>query len=391
MSGWLSKATGALRREAPEEPQPFESVCECGVRHTGLRRRTQQRLICRSCGVALFVLPRDVYPVPTAPPPKRPKKRKKPKAARPAPPPAMTVGKRVFKQATEGVSQATAKVGRGAADAGVGFGQRIADWGRAFVGFWTPLRLIVLGIIVISAVTAAVTLMSDHSEQAVIELTAANESAREAMAAGDYAAAQQHFARAVTLLDRLERRDDPLAREIRQLHRETQAMRDIVSVPVFEIVAEADAAHESGELSNWLQAAFNTRYRDRWLVVEGPVVPADVALSGGAYAVRIPFGIGPHSRSVTIKVALPELDDLVKGRKPRPVILAGQLQKCELALDGRSWIITLERSTAFLWTNADNYQALGFTFDSPQAEKHNQQLLDGQARLVGLEPATGGE
>ena len=64
MAGWLTKAAGAFRGEQPEQPAPFEVVCQCGVQHSGVRRRKPQRIICRACGTALFVLPRDGYPPP---------------------------------------------------------------------------------------------------------------------------------------------------------------------------------------------------------------------------------------------------------------------------------------------------------------------------------------
>lgn len=381
MSGWLSKATGALRGDSPEEPQPFETLCECGVRHSGLRRRKPQRLVCRSCGTSLFVLPRNVYPTPTAPPPPRPKPRKKRK--KPSPP-VTQVGQRVFQQATESVAKASAKVGRGAADAGLGFGARVAAFITGFIALWTPFRLIVLGVVVLCAITAAVTLLSDRSETAVIALTSANENARTAMEAGDFVLAQSEFTRAVALLDELKRQDDPLAREIRQLHRETSAIRDIVAIPLLDIVMEADAALESRATAEW-ERTFQTRYRDRWLVLEGSVVPADRAISGGRYAMRIPIGIGPSQRSVSVEAALQPLDGLVKGR-PRPVILAGQIESCALSSDRRTWVVRLARSSAFLWTNAANYQALGFTFDHPETEQQVRAVLAGQAQLLELPP-----
>lgn len=382
MSGWLSKATGALRGDSPDEPQPFETLCECGVRHSGLRRRKPQRLVCRSCGTSLFVLPRDVYPTPTAPAPPKPKPRKKRK--KPAPP-VTQVGQRVFQQATESVAKASAKVGRGAADAGLGFGARVAAFIAGFIALWTPFRLIVLGVVVLCAITAAVTLLSDRSEEAVIALTTANENARTAMEAKDFELAQSEFARAVALLNELERHDDPLAREIRQLYQETTAIRDIVPIPLLDIVADADAALQSGRTAEW-ERTFQTRYRDRWLVMEGDVVPADLAKSGGRYAIRIPIGIGPSQRSVSVEVALPLFDQLVKGGKPRPVVLAGQIESCDLSSDSRTWVVRLARSSAFLWTNSANYQALGFTFDHPETEQQVRTVLASQAQALELPP-----
>jgi len=76
MSGWLSRLTSS-GAAAADEPQPFQVNCECGVGHSGLRRKVSQRIICRTCGSALFVLPKNIYPAPTA------QKKKKESAAPP--------------------------------------------------------------------------------------------------------------------------------------------------------------------------------------------------------------------------------------------------------------------------------------------------------------------
>ena len=62
MPNWLTKATGALSRQAEEEPQTFQVTCECREQHTGQRKSRPQRIICQTCGAALFVLPKNVYP-----------------------------------------------------------------------------------------------------------------------------------------------------------------------------------------------------------------------------------------------------------------------------------------------------------------------------------------
>lgn len=62
MSSWISKAANVFRKEGPAPPPQFEISCECGQAHTGVRRSRHQHIVCKSCGVSLFVLPKDIYP-----------------------------------------------------------------------------------------------------------------------------------------------------------------------------------------------------------------------------------------------------------------------------------------------------------------------------------------
>ncbi|MEZ6057621.1 MAG: hypothetical protein R3C01_13050 [Planctomycetaceae bacterium] len=72
MAGWLSRLA-LPGGGASDAPQPFQITCECGLDHSGLRRKTSQQLVCRNCGAALFVLPKNVYPAPGEPKYKKPK------------------------------------------------------------------------------------------------------------------------------------------------------------------------------------------------------------------------------------------------------------------------------------------------------------------------------
>lgn len=73
MAGWLTRLAFP-GSGAPDAPQPFQVTCECGLDHSGLRRKTSQQIICRTCGAALFVLPKNVYPSPADARFKRPKR-----------------------------------------------------------------------------------------------------------------------------------------------------------------------------------------------------------------------------------------------------------------------------------------------------------------------------
>ena len=74
MSNWISKATNAFQGDDSSSAQAFELSCDCGQKHSGIRRQKWQRIVCRSCGGSLFVLQRDPYP----PPKERPEPRVSP-------------------------------------------------------------------------------------------------------------------------------------------------------------------------------------------------------------------------------------------------------------------------------------------------------------------------
>lgn len=390
MSGWLAKATGALRGEAPETPQPFEVVCDCGMRHSGLRRRKPQRIVCRSCGAALFILPRDPYPLPTAAPPKRKKKRKK---KRTTAVPTVPVRKRlqqaggeVAQKAASGVKHASSRAARGVAAVGVGLWSHLLAYVRGFIAMWTPFRLIAAAMLLLAVATAAWTFRGRSHEQAILNLKEADEAARAALGVQDFPTAQIQLARAVGALDELDRRDDPLAREIRQLHRETTVLVQISANSPFEIAAEAENMTSQGSTAEW-QRRFDERYARVWIVLEADVLRTGSTPEGGRYTFEFPYyGLGPARRSLRIAGVLPALDGLRPSAGPRKVVLAGQLAACALASDGRAWEMQLDPASAFLWAGVDSYQALGFTFDDAATEQQLRQVLGAQARSLGLTP-----
>lgn len=384
MSGWLTKAKGAIRGKPPEQPEPFESLCACGVRHSGLRRRRPQRIICRQCGTALFVLPRDTYPPPQPRPARPKKKRKKGKrgaAVAPDAPPR-------FQQVATNVYQVSEKVGRKAADAGMGFGARLRTWLVAFLALWTPLRLILLACIAVCAATVAFVLLVDWSVQAGRDLKAANEAAREALADGQISRAYEELTIAVAALDQLDRDgpDDLLATELRQLHREARALRGALPISPLQVVLEADAAFESGKESEW-QQRFDVQYRGTWLLVDAVVRPTSASAEPPLYAVSIPMRVGPHRRGIQLHTAVSDLDRLLKGGKPRAAIFAIQIESCELSPDRTTWKLSTDPDSAFLWGTIDNYEIAGFSLEAPEERERVEQVLAAQQRVLGLASA----
>lgn len=288
-----------------------------------------------------------------------------------------------FQQVATNVYQVSEKVGRKAATASVGFGTRLHAWLLAFLAIWTPLRLILLGCVGVCAATIAYTLLVDRSEQAVLDLKAANEAARDALAQGDVDAAYDHFSVAVLALDKLERRDDPLAREIRQLHRETTALREAMPISPLQVVSEADAAYEDGQGDQW-QQRFRAQYRKRWLIVDAVVRQTTPGADRGKYIVSIPLRVGPKRRAIQFHPAVSELDPLFKGGKPRNAIFAVQVVGCGLSPDKTTWRLQTDSDSAFLWGTIDNYVAAGFQLETPEARRQIEQVLAAQQRVLGL-------
>jgi hypothetical protein len=390
MPGWLTRATGALRGDAPEEPQPFALLCECGLRHTGLRKRRHQRIVCRSCGTSLFVLPRNCYPPPVAPSPPR-KKRKRRRNSGPStrdvperakPPVVLAAGKRLVSQAATNVAETSTAVSRGAADLGRSVGSHVTASALAGVRFWKPFRLIVAGILAIVLATVLFSSLSRSREQALGDLKLATERAEAAFAERNFPASNEHYARAVVALDRLQR-DDLLARETRQWERETRVLCNLASFSLLELAAQADQALENGDGDEW-QRTFELRNRHEWFTIEA-LVHSLRASGRTACVVGIPAAIGPHARVVELRIdGAPALDVLGIEGAGRNAVFAGQLESCRLSPDGRAWVLTLAPDTVFLWKNVESYQALGFTFDDRHLEDQVRVVLAAQARAAGL-------
>ena len=286
-------------------------------------------------------------------------------------------------RAVTGVSEASAQVAARTTDAGRGFWQRVRAGGMAVSRFWSSFRLVLLGIFVVIGGTAFLTLRSGSQESAIARLIQSNQDARQALSNGDLAAANDQFQVAVAALDQLDRHTDTLACEIRQLHRETSVIRDLLPSSVFDVVTEAEDAFVQDELDEF-DEQFRLLHRNRWIVLEGPVTRIGRSPEGGHYRIDVPVAIGDDDRSMAISGRIPALDELKFRDSRRDVIFAGQLKSCRLSPDRQSWILRLEPRTAFLWAGAENYAALGLMVDDSERADAVKGILETQALANGL-------
>lgn len=410
MANWFGSSAGLLKGRAPDAPQPFEIDCECGQRHTGLRRQHHQRIICKSCGSAIFILPKDVYPASSESPPVNsakvwsdeaydnenvfdeteaevddaPPKAKRKTAAKPekkSSPPAATTTAKSPPQELPAPKPARPK--------------RAKPQGPLI----TPLRLVAGAMLVIVAVTAFFVVRNQRLEDAKRRLAQSIEQFNEAVTERDWPMARNRINEVVECLDILDRHDMVALRH-RQFHREIKAMNDLASSSLFDILEESDA-NEARNPNDW-QATFNSHHAGRWLVMELPArrgepikredEDSDAAavtepeLPQFEYEFSFPISVGHKNRFVDIDLEILALDKLAWEDTGRSVVVAAQLSSMQLAADGSHWTVTFEPSTAFLWANTETYEGVGFEFSEWNPRAELEALLAEQAVAIGIEP-----
>lgn len=412
MRNWLSKATGAFQREAVEVPQPFQISCECGQRHTGLRRARFQNIICKSCGASLFILPRDVYPAPPepvvrespkiplrvsedaetedeltvrSPSEQPPKKLFQPQGPGPLPKPRPTrrQKRKQEEQAARQREQAALPPPRGPS---IFF--RLGNWSAqllwhtwsGFVGFWTPLRSLFAGLAVALVLATGLMVAQVRTTQAEQLVRQHGASGMKAVEDAEWATAAKDLQLAVVGLDRL-RRDDPEAQEMRQYYRETNALFSLSDVTLFELIAAARPEIAKPDKLTW-ENSFRSRFLGKWMVFEGEVKQTAPRAKDqpARFELQIPWVPGAPGERAVIQADFPVLESLLK-EGPATVIFAGQLAAC--ARQDDAWRIELNPQTGFLWSHLETYRKLGLGQDPLHPEAELTARLAAQARVNG--------
>lgn len=410
MANWFGNSTSLFKGRAPETPQPFEIDCECGQRHSGLRRQQHQRIICRACGTALFILPKDVYPASTDTVPSSRGQAfsvdvleeedfasSEPEAVAEAPArKKKNAGKGPTAQSTRGAAGATKS--RPATQQPPLPAPQVArqEKPKPRGPFWTPLRIVSVAMVTIVAVTLFAVAWTQRLEDARRRLAAAVEQFNTALEREDWPVARSQINQIVECLDILGR-DDASAQRHRQFQREIQAMTDLAGSSLFDIVEESDA-DQARDAVNW-HDAFDSHHAGDWLVMELParrrLLPADRSADDDnveeeappryAYDFDVPVAIGDRGRYVEIQLSFEALDRLPwDDDRSRTVVVCAQLSDLKLSADGDHWIVSFDSATAFLWANIETYEGLGFTFADWNPREQMLALLNEQASAMGL-------
>jgi hypothetical protein len=394
MVSWLAKATEALRRAPPPEPQPYEVACACTHRLSGVRLPAFQVVRCNRCGNFVFVLPLDVYPKPK--PKKKNPSKTPPEVRRDSAPILPTTepvtenrrsltaaGVEVAKQpASAPASAKTPTVARPSGSASEIRIESVEDLPTLRGSWFSPVRLVGGAILAVVALTGYFVWQSHLKEKAALTLREhleAGEAALHASKFGEAATEYQQAAQAVDILGR----DDAESRNVRQKAKELNAIAHLSALSLYELCEEARVAMASGD-TKWSER-FERLYGGSWIVVEGDVV-TDAGPDGTSQPlIRYPFQI--DSAAVILDARLKVLEPASAIAGPQHVIFAGQLASFgEEGTKSKVWVLKFKEATAFLWAGQDTYRALGMGADALRSDDETTHLLSAQGEIVGLKP-----
>jgi len=393
MNEWFSKAKNIFKREVPTGPQPFVIACECGKSHTGIRRSRHQHIVCKSCGMSVFVLPRDVYPQP-APSSKKKKNRKKAKGRRSKPAveilddvevigPDDGVPRKSRSKSKKKDRSPKPEPGPGLfSRAGQSISNTTGNWISAILGLFTPLRLIVLAIVAVGVFMASLAFRDSQRSAARETILVKVEEGYAALEERDWIEARDAFSLAVNAFDILDRNDDE-ANAVRQWHRETSALTHLSGKSLFEIFEWADEVETDSGLDQW-----NTEFtgeRSRWVVMTAPVIAIPPSEEGMSITHEVVFPWSTsHGRKTHINVNFPIMSQLVSPSGSTTITFAGQLEACEYSDGDNSWRLHLNPETGFAWANQETFDSLGFLpVDHEAGEEQALRLLH-QSEVIGL-------
>ncbi len=389
MAGWLSRATSLFQQQQPPPLDPYEVECECGGKVVGVRTLSHQKRPCPLCDRLVFVLPANVYPQtkPKSDPKKKATKNLDPKVVRStsnavideAPPPSPAASGKAGGAKTAGGKVPGGKVpapkslgtGRAAESTPVTESQILREPRRPF---FTRLRLLAIGILVMSSLTITGLWYRHRLETAKATVAQAADAGMAAILAHDFVKAARELKRAQLAVDVIGR-TDPTANEIRRQSREATALAKLASSTLTEFLEEmlATAKTDSSQMLK-----MSSVDQGAWLIFDARVTISED--DSNQYTIDFPMIIG----DVVVKIAiaapafrgLPQTDE--SGEAPR-VIFAAQLEQLSSPLgEPPSSVLTLNGQTAFLWSSYDNYAAAGYRPFDEESERSTRMLLERQ-------------
>lgn len=401
MVNWLAKATEALRRTPPPEPEPYEVVCACTHRLNGMRLPAFQVVRCNRCGNFVFVLPLDVYPrlkskkktAPKSSPDVRRDSAVAPASSAAAEPTVNTVRRNrpsggsgrteVAEPPKPAATRATAPVSAAPGSSSEIRIESVDNLPTIRGSFFSPVRVVGCAIFGVVLVTAYFVWQSQLKEKAALTLREHLEAGEAAFRAAKFSEAATEYQQAAQAVDILGR-DDAESRVVRQKAKEINAIAHLSPLSLYELCEEARVAMTSGD-TKWSER-FERLYRDAWIVVDGDVV-SDAGPDGTPQAlIRYPFTID-NTAPVILDARLKALEPTSAVAGQQHVIFAGQL--VSFAVQGEKskvWVLRLKDTTAFLWAGTDTYRALGLGSDALRSDDDTSRLLAAQAEIVGVKP-----
>ena len=381
MSNWISKATKAFKGDDSSSSQTFELWCDCGQKHSGVRRAKWQRIVCRACGGSLFVLQRDPYPPP--------KERREPRGSHELagavveeeveqavadPDDEYTVPEPPRPKQTPAAVESRPKRTLPPVVAAPSLAPR-----KSPGGFWKPFRIIMVVIALLGLVTGFLMYRSSQRSAAERALKDSIDKIKDAILRGEWVEARNQLGAAVTAVDRLGR-DDEDAHRYRQQLRETTAMTSLLSQPLSDLLTEADKAEAAGEKD---LATFQYKVQGQWLFIEGQAEPLLSAKKSSRvqYRIPLPLLVGSANLPVEVVVVSAEMSRWMAKSESESVVVAVQVRSIQLSEDKSTWQILAEPESAVLWAYRQTYLGIGYTAEEADAVAAT---LTSQAKSLGV-------
>jgi hypothetical protein len=229
--------------------------------------------------------------------------------------------------------------------------------------------------------TVIVKLKSNRRDDAEWVLKNSVGRAEAALKNGDFSTSAKEYQKACAALDVL-KRNDAQEKTIRQRFKESTAADNLVSDSLFEILNKL--AKEIDSDSSRPQILFVKSHTNRWIVMESIV--EKLKDPDGHSRIAIDFSFEVAGRPVEFEANLSVFEKLPVDREDHKVVFAAQLQRVQLQGTLHPyWTITLQPETAFLWTDYETFQAMGFKHEDAGNESGIRELLAEQSRLLGIE------
>lgn len=323
---------------SPAEPPPssdaesststFDLTCVCGQKHAGQRRRRHQQIICKECGTPLFVLPLDVYPIPTA-----------------------SSGKKAKKKSAGGVRarQAVNRAAERTGEKAAAFGTALTS---AFKWVFSPVKLAIYAVLIAVALTGWFLNHRQVVANAERDVIAEPELGKAALKDGNFDLAAEHFHKAAAAIQVLGL-DDEHSRRIVQLSRETQTISHLAPTSIIDLVRRVDQAGVTED--HFWKPPERISFENQWVAFD-----ASVEKRGDKLAVALPVTVGDR-KNIFIRIDSPAFDNIPFEDTSRTLTFAGQVASVEQL--SSSYNVVMDPNSLFLWESPGLYAELGFVMD----------------------------
>lgn len=310
----------------------FAIVCSCGQPHAGQRRRRHQQILCKECGTALFVLPLDVYPRPTA----GGKKRRGKKSGRFA------------------IGDSLAAVGNTLSRTLVAFCSLVGDsFRRSAKMLFSPWKIGIYGLVFVVFGTGWFLHRRGEIAEAEVTVTVDADAGNDALKLGRYDVAEERLTAAADAV-RLLGRTDETSRRIEQAAREATVLANLASDSLLDVLSEVEEAGVDSNLE-WKRPQ-QIGLRDQWLAFDASVEKRD-----GKFAVVLPVRVGNPPSPVFLRVDSDVFEAVPLDAEPRLIVFAGQISQVRRLPN--AWDVVIDPDSIFFWESFDLYAPLGFVVD----------------------------